>query len=77
MKYSQIAVLALALASPLAQASQSTPELLCNLWPIERYAPSGVSAGQRAIDCAVRKIEGIKPKQVNVISINAAQGVWL
>ena len=75
MKYLSQAVLALALASPLtAQASQSTPELLCNLWQSERYGPSETSAGQSAIDCAVSQIEGIKPKQVNVISINDELG---
>ena len=47
----------------------SASDMECSLWPVERYAPSGISEGQRAIDCAAEKL-GIRTEQVKVISIN-------
>ena len=47
----------------------SASDVECSLWPVERYGPTGVSAGQRAIDCVAAK-HSIDEKQVEIISIN-------
>ena len=52
-----------------ASFTASASDMECSLWPVERYAPSGISAGQRAIDCAAEKL-GVRTEQVKVISIN-------
>ncbi len=50
-------------------ASASASDMECSLWPVERYGPTGVSAGQRAIDCVTDRYS-IDEKQVEIISIN-------
>ena len=52
-----------------ASFTASASDMECSLWPVERYAPSGISAGQRAIDCVTDKYS-IDEKQVEIISIN-------